>query len=86
MSICQYSTHSVYRVNKKFNLAEKVANEVVKALTRLSPQPPEGKEVFKRSLVYRGKDYMEALENMEKFFMQHGWSDGRLSVAIYAGH
>jgi hypothetical protein len=61
---------------KKLNLVEKAVDEIIKALTRWTPQPPEIKEIHEKILVYHGKDYLEALENMEKFFLQHGWSDG----------
>jgi len=61
---------------KKLNFVEKAADEVIRALTRWTPQPPEIQEVPEKSLVYNGTSYQEALENMEKYFLQHGWSDG----------
>ena len=61
---------------EKLNLAEKVADEVVSALTRWSPGPPVVEEVPDKVLVYKGASYQEAYENMEKSFLQHGWSDG----------
>jgi hypothetical protein len=61
---------------EKLQIAEKVADEVVKALTEWSPQPPEMKEVAETTLTFNGKDYLEAQDNMERFFLNHGWSDG----------
>jgi hypothetical protein len=60
----------------RLNLAGKVADKVIEALTRWSPRPPEISDVTEKQLVYSGADYPEAYENMEKFFLQHGWSDG----------
>jgi hypothetical protein len=61
---------------EKLNFVEKAADEIISALTRWTPQPPEIEEVPEKSLVYHGADYQEAYENMEKFFLNHGWSDG----------
>jgi hypothetical protein len=61
---------------ERLNLAEKVADEVIRALTRWSPGHPVIEEVSEKILVYNGGSYQEAYENMEKFFLQHGWSDG----------
>jgi len=61
---------------EKLNFVEKAADEIIRALTRWTPQPPEIEEVPEKSLVYYGADYQEAYENMEKYFLNHGWSDG----------
>lgn len=61
---------------ERLNLVEKIADDIVRALTSWSPQPPEVEEVLEKNLVFHGTDYREAQENMEKFFLQHGWSDG----------
>jgi len=58
------------------NIAEKVADEVVTALTEWSPQPPDIPAVDEASLVFSGKDSIAAQEDMERFFLNHGWSDG----------
>jgi hypothetical protein len=60
----------------KFNVAEKVAEGVIKGLTKWKPQPPVIQEVSEKTLDFSGADYQEACENMEKFYLQHGWSDG----------
>jgi hypothetical protein len=61
---------------ERLQIAEKVADEVVKALTAWSPQPPDVKEVEAASLVCQGQDHFEAQEDMERTFLNHGWSDG----------
>jgi hypothetical protein len=60
----------------KYNVAEKVAGEVIQGLTKWKPQPPVIQEVSEKRLNFSGSDYQEAYENMERFFLQHGWSDG----------
>jgi hypothetical protein len=52
----------------KLNIAEKLADEIVQALTTWTPQPPEVQEVTENSLTFDGKDYPQALENMENCF------------------
>jgi hypothetical protein len=59
-----------------FSVAEKVAELVIKGLTKWKPQPPVIQEVSEKSLNFSGMGYQEAYENMERFFLQHGWSDG----------
>jgi hypothetical protein len=61
---------------KRLKLAEKVADDIIRGLTQWSPEPPEIEEVPEKILTYSGKNYAEACENMEKFFLNHGWSDG----------
>ena len=61
---------------EKLNLAEKVADKVIWALTKWSPGPPVIEEVPDKVLTYSGAFYQEAYENMEKSFLQCGWSDG----------
>jgi hypothetical protein len=61
---------------ERLNLGEKVADEVIRALTGWSPGPPVIEEVPEKVLVYNGASYQEAYANMEKSFLQHGWSDG----------
>jgi hypothetical protein len=60
----------------KFKVAEKVADEVVKALTKWKPEPPVIQEVCENKMVFGGNDYQESYEKMERFYLQHGWSDG----------
>jgi hypothetical protein len=60
---------------KSLHIAEKVADEVVTALTAWFPQPPVIREE-ETSLVFRGHDYPEAQEKLERVFLNHGWSDG----------
>jgi hypothetical protein len=61
---------------EKLDIAGKVADEVVAALTRWFPQPPDIAEVTEASLDFSGKDLSSAQEEMERFFLNHGWSDG----------
>jgi hypothetical protein len=61
---------------EKLNLAEDVADKVIRALTGWSSEPPVTEEVSDKILTYSGASYQEACDNMEKFFLQHGWSDG----------
>jgi hypothetical protein len=60
----------------KYNVAEKVAEAVIKGLTKWKPQPPLIQEISEKSINFSGKDYQQAYESMERFFLQHGWSDG----------
>jgi len=61
---------------ESLHIAEKVAEEVVSGLTQWSPQPPELPAVSEPTLAFRGKDLFSAQEEMERFFLNHGWSDG----------
>ncbi|MEJ2246729.1 MAG: hypothetical protein P8Y80_11735, partial [Acidobacteriota bacterium] len=61
---------------KKLDIAGKVADEVVAALTRWSAQPPVIADVTEATLRFSGKDFFAAQEEMERFFLKHGWSDG----------
>jgi hypothetical protein len=65
----------------KLGIAEKAAEEVVSALTDWTPQPPDIEEVPQRYLTFTGADYPLAVESFEKYFLQHGWSDGLPLVA-----
>ena len=59
---------------EELQIADKFADDVVKALTQ-TPQI-EAKEPAKESLSFRGENYSKAVSNVEKFFIQNGWSDG----------
>lgn len=61
---------------EKLKIAEQVADEVAKCLTEWNPQPPEMKEVKEATLDFRGSSLFEAQEQMERFFLNRGWSDG----------
>ena len=61
---------------EELKLGDKLADEVIDGLTQWSPNPLESKEVAEETLVFNGKDYAEALGNMENYFLQHCWSDG----------
>jgi hypothetical protein len=57
-------------------LGKLVAEGVISSLTgSLSMESAVEKSAHER-LVFRGKDYPEAAENMEKHFLRHCWSDG----------
>ncbi len=64
---------------------EKVAKEslpeIINALTKAPvsqtpPSQPPGKPKPAAVLSFSGKDYTEALENMEKYYVSNRWSDG----------
>jgi hypothetical protein len=61
---------------KEWELGERAADDVVKALTQWRPQPEEGSETADSTLTFIEEDYETARESMEKYFLQHGWSDG----------
>jgi hypothetical protein len=61
---------------KKWELGEKAADEVIRALTQWRPQSGKETETAERTLTFSGSDYEMARESMEKYFLQHGWSDG----------
>lgn len=61
---------------EKLDLAEDVAEKVIHALTEWSPGSPVIEELSDNVLTYSGASHLEAYENMEKSFLQHGWSDG----------
>ncbi|MEJ2110272.1 MAG: hypothetical protein P8Z37_10240, partial [Acidobacteriota bacterium] len=61
---------------KELGLGEKAADGVVKALTLWKPQDEEKAESTDNALSFGGVNYEKARENMEKYFLQHGWSDG----------
>jgi hypothetical protein len=61
---------------EQLGLAEKAADAVISALTQWRPRPEEETETAERILAFSGSDYETARENMEKYFLRHGWSDG----------
>ena len=61
---------------EELHLGEFVADGVVSRLTQRMPSLGEREQIFEEELDFAGKDYPEAVENMEKFFLQHCWSDG----------
>jgi hypothetical protein len=61
---------------KKMELGEKAADDVIKALTIWRPQPEPDNEVAERTLIFGAEDYESAREDMEKYFLKRGWSDG----------
>ena len=61
---------------EELDLAEDVAEKVIRALTEWSPGSPVLEDASDKVLTYSGSSYQEAYEKMEKFFLQHGWSDG----------
>jgi hypothetical protein len=61
---------------KALNLGEKAAEDVIRALTQWQPQSEEASEATENTLTFSDEDYETARERMEKYFLQHGWSDG----------
>ena len=55
---------------------DKLRDAIIKASNKRKSQSPEIQEVSDKKLTFNGNNYQEAYENMEKFFLQHGWSDG----------
>ncbi|MFC1902156.1 hypothetical protein ACFLX3_04440, partial [Chloroflexota bacterium] len=65
-------------------LANIAAEQIIKELTQKMVQQPRLKEVAakcEKSLEFGGKDYLEALSNMNRYFLQNCWSDGFPLVA-----
>ncbi|MFC1942779.1 hypothetical protein ACFLWU_06155 [Chloroflexota bacterium] len=60
---------------EKANLGDFVADEVIKALIKEQPQT-ETEAAEGETIQFSGGEYTEAWENMEKYFLQHRWSDG----------
>jgi hypothetical protein len=59
---------------EELQIGDKFADDVIKALTqtpRIGAKKPAGE-----TLVFSGGDYVKAVNNMEKYFLQQGWSDG----------
>jgi hypothetical protein len=61
---------------RKWELGDKAADEVIRALTLWTPQPEKMTETAERILTFSGENYETARESMEKYFLRHGWSDG----------
>ena len=61
---------------RQLNLGERAADDVMRALTRWKPQVEPESEVAERTLTFAGEDYETARDDMEKYFLQRGWSDG----------
>ncbi len=57
-------------------LGEKVSAEAIKALTQKLPQKSETKAVLQDVLEFSGSDYAGAVASMDRYFLQHCWSDG----------
>jgi hypothetical protein len=57
-------------------LGEKAADDVIRALTLWVPNPQVEVELTGNTLDFTGDDYSIAQENIEKYFLQQGWSDG----------
>lgn len=52
---------------------EAVIKDIVYALTKWQPEEGEGKE---EGLVFEGKDYQDAVDKMNSFFLSQLWGDG----------
>jgi len=61
---------------EQLGLGEKAADGVIKALTQWQPQSGEAGKTVESTFTFGGEDCETAREGMEKFFLQHGWSDG----------
>ncbi|MDZ7261697.1 MAG: hypothetical protein ONB05_06295 [candidate division KSB1 bacterium] len=59
---------------EELGIADSFADGIIKALTQTPRIEPD--ETIGETLVFRGVDYADAVGAMEKFFLQHGWSDG----------
>jgi hypothetical protein len=57
-------------------LDEGIFRGVVSALTQKSPISRREGAADQPEIVFRGRNALEALEAMEKYFLQHCWSDG----------
>jgi hypothetical protein len=59
---------------EELHIGDKFADDVIKALTQtpsIETEEPAGD-----TIAFSGVTYPKAMENMEKFFLQHRWSDG----------
>ena len=61
---------------QELKLGENAADAVIRSLTLWKPQSGEESETSQKMLVFSGEGYETARENMEKYFLRHGWSDG----------
>ena len=52
----------------------KIADDTIDALTQTPIVKPE--EKAEDNMTFRGSTYAGAMNNMEKYFLQHGWGDG----------
>jgi hypothetical protein len=59
---------------EELQVGERFADDIIKALTQ-TPRI-DIKETPGDILVFKGEDYAGAVNNMEKYFLQNGWSDG----------
>jgi hypothetical protein len=59
---------------EELQIPEKFADGIIKALTQ-TPRV-DIKETPGDILIFKGEDYTGAVTNMEKYFLQNGWSDG----------
>ena len=59
---------------EELHIPEKFADDVIKALTQVQTGNPE--ETEEQTLTFAGDNYINASKEMEKYYLQHGWSDG----------
>jgi len=57
-------------------LGEHVADGIISSLTGTLASSTETEEAGEKELAFSGRDYPQAVEAMEKHFLQHCWSDG----------
>ncbi len=57
-------------------LGEKAADKAIEALTQKPIPMPVTKEAAEGTLIFNGRDYDEVSRNINKYFLQHCWSDG----------
>lgn len=53
---------------------DNIADDIIEALTQTPVVKSE--EMAENNLTFRGPTYARAMNNMEKYFLQHGWGDG----------
>ena len=58
----------------KLGIPEKFAADVIEALTHTASIKPE--EPAPETLNFSGSGYLKAMDDMNKFFLRNGWSDG----------
>jgi hypothetical protein len=59
---------------EELNIPDKFADDVIRALTQtpvIKTEKPAGE-----TITFSGVTYTKATSNMEKYYLQHGWSDG----------
>jgi len=61
---------------EELKLQHKVADEIISTFTRRISPSLESEELVEADLKFSGLSYPDVMDNMERYFLQHCWSDG----------